>query len=105
MKKVGFLFVIILFFAVPLTGCDFGKSAVDYSIDMTPRMVTLTQANAEDVVSAVSVASVAIRASSTKTEAIGSGVAVETYPAPSGFLSAYQNCRLLLSGSPYPAHP
>ncbi len=76
MKKVGFLFVIILFFAVPLTGCDFGKSAVDYSIDMTPRMVTLSQANAEDVVSAVSVASVAIRATSTKTEAIGSGVAV-----------------------------
>ena len=76
MKKVGFLFVIILFFAVPLTGCAFGRSSVDYSIDMTPRMVTLSQANAEDVVSAVSVASVAIRATSNKTEAIGSGVAV-----------------------------
>ena len=46
MKKVGFLFVIILFFAVPLTGCAFGRSSVDYSIDMTPRMVTLSQANA-----------------------------------------------------------
>ena len=76
MKKVGFLFVIILFFAVPLTGCAFVRSSVDYSIDMTPRMVTLSQTSAEDVVSAVSVASVAIRATSNKTEAIGSGVAV-----------------------------
>ena len=71
MKKVGFLFVIILFFAVPLTGCDFGKSAVDYSIDMTPRMVTLSQTSAEDVVSAVSVASVAIRATSPKLKRLG----------------------------------
>lgn len=76
MKKMGLLFVIILFFAAPLTGCDFGRNAVDYSIDMTPRMVTLSQSSAEDVVRAVSVASVAIKATATKTEAIGSGVAV-----------------------------
>lgn len=77
MKKMMFLFVIILFFSVPLSGCDWGgASEIDYSVDMTPRVVTLSESSAEDVVAAVSAASVAIKATGVKTEAIGSGVAV-----------------------------
>lgn len=76
MKKIMFLFVIILFFSVPLSGCEWGKSGANNSVDMTPRMVTLSESTAQDVVSAVSAASVAIRATGTRTEAIGSGVAV-----------------------------
>lgn len=76
MKKVMFLFVIILFFAVPLKGCEWGTNTAQFSVDMTPRVVTLSESSAEDVVAAVSAASVAIKATGVKTEAIGSGVAV-----------------------------